>query len=171
MRFIAHTADMRGPTPHPVFSLRTSAFNDFLYAPIGEEDNGLVLTALSALARLGVDPWDEAARLSQLPKEAAANRLTLILSGLPRGRWGDATAADIAARLAALLPVKPAPASHAPATVYAKMPTMVTLFLVILINALVFSVLRDRASQPIPAQSQSTADQGPEPRAPLAGAK
>ena len=176
MRFIAHTPDMRdmrSPTPHPIFSLKTSALNDFLYAPVGEEDNGMVLTVLSALARLGVDPWDEAARLSELPKEAATKRLTLIVSRLPRGQGVQSTAAEIAARLVALLPIKQAPAGYGSATAYAKTPAstaMVTLFLVILINALVFSALRDRTPQPI-LQSQSTADQAAEPRAPLATAK
>ena len=176
MRFIAHTPDMRdmrSPTRHPIFSLKTSALNDFLYAPVGEEDNGMVLTVLSALARLGVDPWDEAARLSELPKEAATKRLTLIVSRLPRGQGVQSTAAEIAARLVALLPIKQAPAGYGSATAYAKTPAstaMVTLFLVILINALVFSALRDRTPQPI-LQSQSTADQAAEPRAPLATAK
>ena len=176
MRFIAHTPDMRdmrSPTRHPIFSLKTSALNDFLYAPVGEEDNGVVLTVLSALARLGVDPWDEAARLSELPKEAATKRLTLIVSRLPRGQGVQSTAAEIAARLVALLPIKQAPAGYGSATAYAKTPAstaMVTLFLVILINALVFSALRDRTPQPI-LQSQSTADQAAEPRAPLATAK
>src|SRR6185437_786562 len=144
-----------------------------LYAPIGEEDNGMVLTVLSTLARLGVDPREEAARLSELPKEAATKRLTLIVSGLARGQGVQSTAADIAARVVALLPIKQAPASYGPATAYAKTPAstaMVTLFLVILINALVFSALRDRTPQPI-LQSQSTADQAAEPRAPLAPVK
>jgi hypothetical protein len=43
MRFIAHICDMREPTntPRSVFSLRTSTFNNFLYAPVGGEDNGM----------------------------------------------------------------------------------------------------------------------------------
>jgi hypothetical protein len=53
------------------YSLLDSEFNDFLFAPIGEEGNEMLLSVLSALARLGVDPWQEAARLSQLPKETS----------------------------------------------------------------------------------------------------
>jgi hypothetical protein len=44
-----------------------SEFDDFLYAPIVEGGNGMVLSVLSALARVNVDPWDEAARLARLP--------------------------------------------------------------------------------------------------------
>ena len=131
--------------PHSVFSLRTSAFNDFLYAPIGEEDNGMILTALSALARLGVDPWDEAARLSEQSRESATKRLTSIISGIPRGRWAQSSVADIAARLSALLPGKPAPAAQ-PVMTHAKHlpPSTVAVFLfVFLINALAFVAIRD----------------------------
>ena len=39
----------------------------FSYATVGDEDNGVVLTILSVLARCGVDPWNEAARLNELP--------------------------------------------------------------------------------------------------------
>ena len=41
-----------------------SEFDDFLYAPIGEDRNGMLLSVLSALARLDIDPWQEAAKLA-----------------------------------------------------------------------------------------------------------
>jgi hypothetical protein len=41
----------------PEYSLVHSEFNDFLFAFVGEEKSGLQLTVLSALARLGLDPW------------------------------------------------------------------------------------------------------------------
>ena len=41
-------------------SIQQSQFNDFLFAPMGNEKNGMLLTVLSALARLDVDPWREA---------------------------------------------------------------------------------------------------------------
>jgi hypothetical protein len=37
-------------------------FENFLFAPIGEDSNGMVLSVLSALARLDIDPWQEAAK-------------------------------------------------------------------------------------------------------------
>jgi hypothetical protein len=64
-----------------------------------------VLTVLSALARLGIDPWQESARLAQLSAGTATQRLTII-SGLPNGRWAPADAGAIAARLVKFLPVK-----------------------------------------------------------------
>jgi hypothetical protein len=47
-------------------------FDDFFYAPIGADGVEMPLSVLSALARLDVDPWTEAAELSELPKGAAA---------------------------------------------------------------------------------------------------
>src|SRR3954454_17133406 len=56
----------------------------FLYSQIGEEENGTPLTILSAFARLGLDPWREAARLAQLPKEDAIRELASLIACLPR---------------------------------------------------------------------------------------
>jgi hypothetical protein len=83
-----------------------SEFNAFLFASIGEEKNEMVLTVLSALARLGIDPWQESARLAQLAPEMATQRLTSIISGLPNGRWAPSDAGTIAARLVDLLPAR-----------------------------------------------------------------
>jgi hypothetical protein len=90
----------------PAFSLLKSEFNDFLFAAIGEEDNHAALTVLSALARLGVDPWQESALLAELPKDAATQRLTSVIAGLPNGSWAPSESGAIAARLVALLPAK-----------------------------------------------------------------
>ena len=43
-----------------------SEFDDFLFAPIGEERNGMPLSVVSALARSDLDPWQEAAQLARL---------------------------------------------------------------------------------------------------------
>ncbi|MDF2117845.1 hypothetical protein PY365_19885 [Roseiarcaceae bacterium H3SJ34-1] len=48
-----------------------SKFDDFLFAPVGEDRNGMIVSLLSALARLDIDPWEEAAELARLPTEAA----------------------------------------------------------------------------------------------------
>ena len=50
-------------------ALPGSEFNDFLFAPIGEDRNGMSVSVLSGLARTDVDPWKEAASLAQLPGE------------------------------------------------------------------------------------------------------
>ncbi len=99
---------MRGldPTLPAAFSLLKSEFNEFLFAPIGEEGNGTVLTVLSAFARSGVDPWQESARLGQLSTDLATQRLTSIIAGLPNGRWAPSEVRTIAARLIELLPAR-----------------------------------------------------------------
>lgn len=80
-----------------------SEFNNFLYAPIGAERNGMPLSVLSALTRLNLDPWKEAAELSELPKGTATRRLAALIARLPGGRW-PSDQGVIADRLIELLP-------------------------------------------------------------------
>ena len=91
-------------TLRPEYRLGHSEYNEFLFATIGEEQIGMSLTVLSALTRLGFDPWREAARLSDLPKEIAARRLATILATLPEGDWKASESEAIAARLVSWLP-------------------------------------------------------------------
>lgn len=86
------------------YSLGHSEFNEFLFASIGEEKTGSDLTVLSALARLGLDPWKEAARLTALPKEAATSALTATIARLPEGAWKASESRLIAVRLVDFLP-------------------------------------------------------------------
>jgi hypothetical protein len=151
------------------FAARTSAFDDFLYAPIGDEDNGMVLTALSALARLGVDPWDEAARLSALPRDMATKRLTSIIVGLSHGQW--APAENIAGRLAALLPspvqISPEQAAPTQNPVKAPAPAAVFMFLaIIFINIMAFSMLRHHEALPGTSPSAVTDTSATSPKVP-----
>ena len=88
----------------PQYSLINSEFNDFLYATIGIEKNGNDLTVLSAMTRLDLDPWGEAARLSELPRESAINQFAGAIAGLPEGDWKAAEAGEIALRLVERLP-------------------------------------------------------------------
>jgi hypothetical protein len=81
-----------------------SEFDDFLFAPIGEDRNGMLLSVLSALARLDVDPWQEAAKLARLPVETATQRLASLIAALPGGPSAHPDPGTIAARLIALLP-------------------------------------------------------------------
>ncbi|MGL4414825.1 hypothetical protein [Roseinatronobacter monicus] len=79
-------------------------FDGFLYAELGQDRVGNTVSVLSALARLGRDPWDEAADLSALSSEGARKRLAGTL-----GRFHDVPAygQDSGAtimRLVALLP-------------------------------------------------------------------
>ena len=76
-------------------------FDTFLFAPIDEEGMGAPLSVVSALARLDVDPWQEAAELARMPREAANQRLTSLIAALPEARLAPAA---IAKRLIKLLP-------------------------------------------------------------------
>jgi hypothetical protein len=55
-------------------------FNQFLYASVGAERNGNRLSVLSALGRCDVDPWDMAAVLAGMPRDAAIGKLVTLLS-------------------------------------------------------------------------------------------
>ena len=79
-------------------------FDDFLYAPIGAHGGEMPLSVLSALARSDLDPWQEAAELSDLPKDIATQRLASLISQLPGGRWTLADSGAIAGRLIEFLP-------------------------------------------------------------------
>jgi hypothetical protein len=80
-------------------------FDAFLFAPVGEEVNGIPLSVLSALARLGLDPWDEAARLARLTKEAATDQLARMIASLNDRGWSTSEASRIASGLVTRLPM------------------------------------------------------------------
>lgn len=87
--------------PHP------PEFERFLYASVGEDRNGYVVTVLSALARLDLDPWKETAELVTLGRDAARARLGTMLA-----RFWDvpALASDhgrVARDLSQMLPESP----------------------------------------------------------------
>lgn len=79
-------------------------FDRFLYASVGDDHNGMPLTVLSALARMDVDPWEEASKLTKLPRASAVTQLTSLLGALRDGPVADLDPASIAAPLIALLP-------------------------------------------------------------------
>ena len=79
-----------------------SEFDSFLFASIGED--AMLLTVLSALARSNVDPWEEAARLARMPKEAATKSLALLIAALPDREATHLDSGTTAARL-----VEPSP--------------------------------------------------------------
>ena len=91
-------------TLRPEYSLGHSEYNAFLFAAVGEEKVGLPLTVLTALTRLGFDPWREAARLSDLPRETAARAFAVTIAMLPEGDWKASESEAIATRLVNWLP-------------------------------------------------------------------
>lgn len=93
-------------TLRPEYSLGHSPYNAFLFATIGEEQIGGPLTVLTALTRLGYDPWSEAARLSDLPRETAARAFAVTIAMLPEGDWKSSEVEAVATRLVNWLPVR-----------------------------------------------------------------
>jgi hypothetical protein len=93
------------------FSLLNSDFSDFLYAAIDNEQNGMPLSVVSGLTRLGLDPWEEAAQLASLPKALAVEALALIIARLPFDRPERSDHIAISRRLVELLPEPQAAAS------------------------------------------------------------
>jgi hypothetical protein len=85
---------------------RGSEFDAFLFAPIVEEKNGMLLSVLSALARLDLDPWREAAELTRMPMETAKQRLKSLIETLPDGPPTRPELETISTRLIALLPCR-----------------------------------------------------------------
>lgn len=79
-------------------------FDAFLYAALGEDSAGNSVSVLSALARLGLDPWDEAAALSDLSRDGATVRLGAHLTRIHDVPDLKTTQAGVLSRLIGLLP-------------------------------------------------------------------
>ena len=60
-------------------------FNAFLRSALWLDRDETPLSVLSALARLDVDPWEEAAQLAALPQPSASAKLAAMLANLPGG--------------------------------------------------------------------------------------
>jgi hypothetical protein len=86
-----------------VFGL-SSEFDDFLFARVNADSEETPLSMLSVLARLGLDPWEEAAKLAQLPQASAVKRLVSLISVIPSA-YPDA--GTVSNRLIFLLPSPP----------------------------------------------------------------
>ena len=94
-------SELKVLNPHP------PEFERFLFASVGEDRNGYIVTVLSTLARLGLDPWEETAELVTLGRGAARARLGALLA---RFRDVPTLASDhgnVARDLSRLLPEAP----------------------------------------------------------------
>src|SRR5438105_10673822 len=80
-------------------------YYSFLFASVGEEVDGVPLSVLSALSRLDLDPRDEAARLSHLTKETAADQLARMIVQLSERGSSLSQARGISSRLIERLPM------------------------------------------------------------------
>jgi hypothetical protein len=87
----------------PIRALRPD-LDKFLFATVGEETNGIPLSVVSAFARLGVDPWEEAGRLSVLSRDEAAEQLARLIAETPGRSRALAEAREVARPLVVLLP-------------------------------------------------------------------
>ncbi len=81
-----------------------SDYDPFLFAEVGEDKRGATVTVVSALARLGLDPWTEARELALLCRDAAHTQLKSHLSKVDSVPALGNESGNVAARLIALLP-------------------------------------------------------------------
>ena len=134
----------------------TSKYNEFLFAPVCEEANGMRLSVLSALARMNVDPWEEAARLAAMPKEMAEKTLVSTFDLVSASIRKPAEAEAMAARLVRLLPHRDEGATAA-ATEIAGVRAQRTIFLLIWVCfAIAISILSTLQHPPTPDAGVST---------------
>jgi len=94
------------------FALKNSNLNAFLFADVGTELNGSTLTILSVLARLGLDPWAEAARWAKMPSAAAIDCLAQGIGKMPLSPQALAETFATASSLVKLLPAQTQPVGH-----------------------------------------------------------
>ena len=108
----------------------------------------MLLSVVSALARLDLDPWQETANLARLPRKTATERLTAYIVALPDRPSAQLASGAIAAGLIARLPNQPgsnalsgksAPALGIPAAIQSKLFFYLALVLMVLLESLVFS--------------------------------
>jgi hypothetical protein len=84
---------------HSAYAPVLPEMDPFLFASVGEEVGGIPLSVLSALAQLGLDPRNEAARWSNLTSEAAASQLGRLFARLPDRPWISSEIRGIASTL------------------------------------------------------------------------
>ena len=91
-----------------------SEFDDFLFAPLGEDRNGLTLSVVSLFGRMNLDPWQEAGTLAALSRQAAARRLAELLATLTDPALRASRSEATVLRLLALLPSRLTASSQTP---------------------------------------------------------
>ena len=139
----------------PSVSSVTSKYDHFLFAPICEEANGMQLSVLPALARMDVDPWEEADRLAVMPKAIAERTLVSILNRV-LGKSSNLSETEVvAARLVQLLPQRGEGVTVAP-TEAARVGTQQTYWLAWLGFALAISLLSPHHQATTPDADGST---------------
>ncbi|HYZ39654.1 MAG TPA: hypothetical protein VE687_03405 [Stellaceae bacterium] len=92
------------------FRLLRPEFDKFLFATVGDEIGGIPLSLVSAFSRLGLDPWEEAGRLSSLTNHEAVEQLARLIAEVPGSFRPLGEARVLADGLVGLLP------KHGPST-------------------------------------------------------
>lgn len=149
-------------------------YNNFLFASFGADRIGGQLSVVSALARLDMDPWDEAEKLARLSGDSAVQKLLIWMSRLPELSSGFDERTNTAKRLVALLPQRIMRKSRTnisgegrtlPATLPATLPTLLptmaaVIFLALSIMLVGRSQLHQPATPPGAAASSTLPDAG-----------
>lgn len=128
-----------------------SKYNDFLFTVIHEEPNGTQLSVLSALTRVDIDPWEEAARLSEMTDPIAKRRLISVLNQASENSWSPSEKAAIATRLIGRLPPTNDNGGSAPAQaseVNGRMLALLVCWWSFAITIAVFSSYQQRVQSP-----------------------
>ena len=146
-------------TPTASIAPLGSEFNDFLFALVGEDRNGMPLSVVSVLARMDLDPWVEAANLADLPAETAVRKLASWLDALSDPALKPTSPDSRAVRLIALLPRRAVP--HSPpsldrtgAVVGARRPQtlikaiLFAIFLILSLGIQLFMARREPSARP-----------------------
>jgi hypothetical protein len=120
----------------------TRQFDDFLFARIDEGSNTTPLSVLSILARLDIDPWEEAAKLARLPRAAAAGRLVDFIAATPGAPSAYLNAKTVSDRLLNLLPSPVLPRQEQATRVLKKVPFVWPAVIVAIVLAISLIVMR-----------------------------
>jgi hypothetical protein len=118
----------------------------FIFSPtlaVQRSSTMMQLSVLSALARMDVDPWEEATHLAAMPKAIAERTLVSTLDRVVDKSWSPSETEVIAARLVQLLPQRGEGMTVAP-TEIARVGMQQTHWLVWLGFALAISLLSPR---------------------------
>jgi hypothetical protein len=130
------------------FALKNTGLNAFLFSEVGTELNGSSLTILSVLARLGQDPWAEAAAWVKLPKAATIDRLAQSIAQMPLSPQAIRDARSTASRLIVLLPSQVIRPNDTPVTNKLVVPKWALVAICCLAVALGFAFTMMPASNP-----------------------
>ncbi len=137
-------------------------YNAFLYAAVGADANGTVLSVLSAMARMNLDPWQESKDLGELSAKAAARRLASLIAAVPGGPSDPDESSVIAARLVKLLPsqtrsiLPPLPPHEELLDLKTLAKSRMALYVLVALIALVLATTWFRTRQPPAAAPDAT---------------